>query len=256
MIDAAQRNHKVLLPCHTYLHAPVVRAVRQLLDDDRIGKVHLVTLQTFRNTHAKGVIDWKTDWRREFQYSGGGIAMDHGSHTFYLAFDWLGALPSAVTAQMTAQGSWDTEDAYSCTVSFPGGLLAMAHLTWTAGVRRVYYTLHGERGAITVQDDDVELALMGAPLEGGNGAVQWTYERIACPSDWMDASHIGWFGALFAKFQAALAAGEPVTQELRHAWTCVHLIESSYHSAQAGSASQPLVSVAAVVDTDTADTVA
>ena len=30
-----------------------------------IGKVHLVTLQTFRNTHAKGVSEWRPNWRRE-----------------------------------------------------------------------------------------------------------------------------------------------------------------------------------------------
>ncbi len=246
MLQAAEKAGKVLLPCHTYKHAPVVRAVRKLLDEDRIGKVHLVTLQTFRNTHAKGIPDWNTDWRREFRYSGGGIAMDHGSHTFYLAFDWLGALPTSVTAQMTAQGNWDTEDAYSCTATFPNGGLAMAQLTWTAGIRRVYYTIHGERGAITVQDDDVELCIKGEALAGGNGTVTWSYEKIACPSDWMDASHCGWFGSLFAKFQATIASGQAVSSELEQAWTCVHLIESSYKSAQASSLAQPLAPVAQV----------
>ncbi len=240
MLQAAERNHRVLLPCHTYKHAPVVRAVRKLLDDNRIGKVHLVTLQTFRNTHAKGIADWLADWRREFRYSGGGIAMDHGSHTFYLAFDWLGDLPTGVTAHMTAQGDWDTEDAYSCTLRFPDGKLAMAQLTWTAGVRRVYYTLHGEHGAITVQDDEVELCVKGEPLAGGNGAVTWSYEKIACPSDWMDASHVGWFGSLFDRFQATIAADQPVSAELRQAWMCVHLIENSYESARSASVARDL----------------
>ena len=42
-------------------------------------------------------------------------------------------------------------------MTFPSGT-ATAHLTWTAGVRKVIYTIHGERGAIRVEDDDVEVA--------------------------------------------------------------------------------------------------
>ncbi len=75
----------------------MIKTVRAMLKTGRIGKVHLVTLQTFRNTHAKGVTGWRTDWRRERRFSGGGIAMDHGSHTFYLAFEWLGSYPTAIT---------------------------------------------------------------------------------------------------------------------------------------------------------------
>ena len=89
----------MIYPCHNYKHAPVIKAVRGVIEAGRIGKVHLVTLQTFRNTHAKGVTGWRTDWRRERRYSGGGIAMDHGSHTFYLAFEWLRAYPTAITAR-------------------------------------------------------------------------------------------------------------------------------------------------------------
>ena len=97
MLRHAAEAERVLYPCHNYKHAPVIKAVRGVLEAGRIGKVHLVTLQTFRNTHAKGVTGWRPDWRRERSYSGGGIAMDHGSHTFYLAFEWLGGYPTAIT---------------------------------------------------------------------------------------------------------------------------------------------------------------
>ena len=40
-------------------------------------------------------------------------------------------------------------------ITFPNGT-ATAHLTWTAGMRQVIYTIHGERGAIRVEDDDIE----------------------------------------------------------------------------------------------------
>src|SRR6185437_2589392 len=138
------------------------------------GQVRLVTLQTFRNTHAKGVDEWRRDWRRQHRYSGGGIAMDHGSHTFYLAFDWLGAFPTSITAKMSATAGFDTEDNFSCSMDFPNGGTATAHLTWTAGVRKVIYTIHGERGAVRVEDDDVEVAVMNA---GQRGQTSWQMRK-------------------------------------------------------------------------------
>ena len=63
-----------------------------------------MTLQTFRNTHAKGVSEWRPNWRRERKYSGGGIAMDHGSHTFYLAFEWLKSYPTSISARAACAG--------------------------------------------------------------------------------------------------------------------------------------------------------
>ena len=104
MLRHATRAERVIYPCHNYKHAPVIKAVRGVIESGRIGKVHLVTLQTFRNTHAQGRPGWRTDWRRERRYSGGGIAMDHGSHTFYLAFEWMRAYPTAITARCARDG--------------------------------------------------------------------------------------------------------------------------------------------------------
>src|ERR1044071_6738121 len=71
-------------------HAPMIEKIREVIRSGRIGKVRSVTLNTYRNTHAKGVAEWNSDWRRQRRYSGGGIGVDHGSHSFYLAIDWLG----------------------------------------------------------------------------------------------------------------------------------------------------------------------
>src|SRR5277367_5796418 len=119
LLDHARRARRVIFPCHNYKHAPVIKTVRRILDSGAIGPVSLVTLHTFRNTHARGVTEWCPDWRRERRFSGGGIAMDHGSHTFYLAFDWLGGFPTAITARMSTLGAFDTEDNLACSITFP-----------------------------------------------------------------------------------------------------------------------------------------
>jgi predicted dehydrogenase len=214
----------------------VVKAVRAVLDEGVIGPVHLVTMQTFRNTHAKGVAEWRPDWRREHAFAGGGIGMDHGSHTFYLAFEWMKSYPKAITAFSSTTPGFDTEDEMGCTLSFPTGMVN-AHLSWTAGVRKVLYTLHGARGAIRVEDEDIEVAI----LEAGPGVVapgspgKWRFEKRVAPSDWMDASHVGWFSSLFDEFRAAIAKNEFVGKDAREAFLCVQLIERAYRSAREGS---------------------
>lgn len=245
LLAHARNVQRVFFPCHNYRHAPVIKAVRRILGSGVIGRVRQVTLDTFRNTHAKGVPEWNRDWRRQHEFSGGGIAMDHGSHSFYLAMEWLGGDPIAVTANMSTLGDYDTEDNFSCTVTFTGGL-AMTRLTWTAGVRKVLYTLQGERGAITVEDDKVEVAVMH-PTDGpdvGKGAVAWDFHQECVSSDWMDASHVTWFDSVLSEFGEAIAHDDFVGACAHDAFLCVHLISAAYASARSGSREHSLAEAA------------
>lgn len=225
MLDHATAAKRVFFPSHNYKHAPVIKAIRRVLESGDLGPIHLVTLDTFRTTHAKGVAEWQPDWRRARKTSGGGIAMDHGSHTFYLAFDWLASQPTAITAKMSNLSTFDTEDNFSCTVTFPTGI-AVAQLTWNSGFRKVIYTIHGASGAIKVEDDDIEIHRRRA---GG----QIDVERLSAASHWMDASHAEWFKPLQGEFAHAIRTGQWVGQEARDAAMCVQLIETAYTSARA-----------------------
>ncbi len=243
LLKHAREVKRVLFPCHNYKHAPVVLAIREIIASGRIGKVRSLTLNTFRNTHAKGVNEWRTHWRREKKFSGGGIAMDHGSHTFYLTFDWMGSYPQAVTAKMTTLDAnrYDTEDNFTAVLTFPNGT-AHAQLSWTAGVRKVIYTIQGEKGAITVDDDDLQLAIMEQTSgpDVAQGAVTWKVEKMSIASHWMDASHVSWFNSLFDQFKKAIAEGDYVGKEAREAYLCIQLISAAYRSAQEGCRELPL----------------
>jgi len=234
-VQEAERAKRVLFPVENYKHAPVIVAVRRLLDTGLIGTVHDVTLSTFRNTHARGVKEWNESWRRERRYAGGGVAMDHGSHTFYLAFEWLRSYPTSITAKMRSSAGFDTEDTFVGTVTFPTGL-ASVHLTWTAGVRKVIYTLHGDRGAIRVEDDDIEVAVMGESQPNGTpGRTAWEMKTKKVASEWMDAGHAAWFRSMFGQFATAMDRNEHVGRPAIDALRCIELIAAAYASAGDGS---------------------
>jgi predicted dehydrogenase len=156
--------------------------------------------------------------------------MDHGSHTLYIAFEWLASHPIAVSAKAMTFGAYDTEDNLSCTLTFPNGL-ATAQLSWTAGARRVMYSLHGEHGAIVVEDDRVELLIpddvkKARPELGARAGVQ------SVPSHWMDASHKEWFGSLLDKLRQAIDMDDFVGPDARDAIMCIKTIAACYQSAQ------------------------
>jgi predicted dehydrogenase len=139
---------------------------------------------------------------------------------------------------MSTLGDFDTEDNFACSMTFPGGT-ASAHLSWTAGVRKVIYTIHGERGAIRVEDDDVEVAVMNADGQDG-GQVMWEMKKQKIASEWMDASHVGWFRSLLDQFAEAIRNDDFVSHETESSVRCVELITSAYLSAVDGSRERAL----------------
>jgi predicted dehydrogenase len=232
LLEHARRAQRVIFPCHNYKHAPMIKTIREILRSGRIGKIRAATLNTYRNTHARGVTEWNSNWRRDSRFSGGGIAMDHGSHNFYLTFDWFGSYPISVKAEMSNldPGQYDTEDDFTAVLTFPAGL-ADVHLTWTAGVRKIIYRIQGEKGAITVEDDDLQ-------IEAGNGthnAVNGNGEKFFIGSHWADASHASWFDSLFKQFRDAMDCGDFAGLEAQQAVWCVKVINAAYRSAREGS---------------------
>jgi predicted dehydrogenase len=233
LVEAAKRHRRVVFPAHNYKHAPVVKFAGETIRGGRIGTVRAVTLNTFRTTHAKGVKEWRTDWRRDRKTSGGGIAMDHGSHSFYLTFAWMGSLPTHVTAKaLTLDHQFDTEDNLNCVLTFPNGY-AHCFLTWTAGVRKVIYSLQGTDGALVIDDDDWQLTTRTRSKKS-------QVEKGVIESHWMDASHKQWFDSLFEKFKASIAAGDYAGMELREAVACIQIIETCYRSNAEGCRELPL----------------
>jgi predicted dehydrogenase len=151
--------------------------------------------------------------------------MDHGPHASYLAFEWLGGHPTSVSAWAQSVAG-DVEDDAMCTLLFPRGMVR-AHLSWNAGFRRVIYTLHGERGAIRVEDDEVELVVRGP---GGDARI----EKHLQPSNWTDAGHGPWFEEVMREFAAAIEGSDFVGREATDAILGTHVISGALSSAGRG----------------------
>ena len=167
--------------------------------------------------------------------------MDHGSHTFYLAFDWLGAYPTAITAQdVDARAPFDTEDNFSCSLHLPDRDGVARTSRGTPACARCIYTIHGERGAIRVEDDDVEIAVEDAATR--TAATAWEIERRGdrLGLDGREPRHLVQL-AVRASSRRPSRAGDFVGQGgARARFLCVQLITTAYASARDGSRELPL----------------
>ena len=103
-------------------------------------------------------------------------------------------------------------------------------MTWTAGVRKVIYSIQGTKGAITVNDDEAEVC--------DKATHNITKHTIA--SDWMDASHTTWFNSMFDKFKKAIAENDYVNEEIKQSLMCVRIIKTSYECSRGNSNEIPI----------------
>ncbi len=100
------------------------------------------------------------------------------------------------------------------------------------------YTVHGDQGAVRVEDDDVEVSIMGTTRDGKQ---TWERRPEHLCSDWMDASHVNWFGSVFKKFAEAIEHREYVGRDAVEGLRSVELIEAAYESARQNSRELPLL---------------
>lgn len=104
------------------------------------------------------------------------------------------------------------------------------------------YTLHGERGTITVDDDDVKI-LTATPNQAG--VVEMVPNVI--PSHWMDASHREWFSSLLDDFRRAIETDQWVSADTIDSVMCMATIETAYASAQQASTELPIRDPASLI---------
>jgi predicted dehydrogenase len=216
MVSAAMRARSVLFPVHTYLHAPILRAVRGLLSHDLIGAVRMVTIDTCWNDRARGAAPWHRDWRREPGYAGAGI----------LAFEWLGGYPSSVSAWTQSVRGGAVEDDATCTMVFPRGV-ARAHMSRNVGLRRAIYALHGDRGSIRVKDDELEVVVRVA----NGGTRSW---KSSLPTKRKDRGHGPRFEGVLRGFTHAVERRDFVGKEATDAVMGIRVAAAALSSARRG----------------------
>ena len=221
---AAASAARVVYTVHNWLKAPICLQISALIAEGAIGAVRSVRWRTLRTQPAvAATADGGKNWRVDPALAGGGILFDHGWHALYCIVRWAGA-PQGVAALLETRRfhEWPLEDTATLNLDLPfgGGHI---YLTWTASERSNLIEIEGERGHISVVDDNV--------IVRSNGDER----RWACPPPLSEGSHHpDWFSGVAEDFLMAVMGGGK--GNLDEAVLCARLIELAQRSGAAGGA--------------------
>ncbi|MEU4446972.1 Gfo/Idh/MocA family oxidoreductase [Actinosynnema sp. NPDC050801] len=206
-------------PVHNYRFAPVFRRLQQVADEHpggpAFGEVRVV-----RSGHARGVVDWLPDWRRDNAIANGGILTDHGPHAIYTAEMMAGSRVEAVSAWLHFESAdSDNETTVNLRLRFANGASTTVFLTWEADTRESHYAMIFDDGFVTVDDDRIHSTVPGSRF----------VEDVR--SDFNDASHSSWFGGVLDEYLSAHHDKELRRSRLVEARRVQRCISAAYSSA-------------------------
>jgi len=223
LASLARARRRVLMCVHNWKHAPAYAAARALIDQGRVGAVRYLSLQRLRTAPA-GAGESGGRWRADAA-TGGGILIDHGWHVFYL-MHWLldAGAPLCVSAHFDRAGGAAVEDLADLRVTFDGGRLAHANLSWRSPVRRTRALISGDRATLDLEDDRIVFT-------DRTGSI----EELSVTDAPDDSYHSSWFSGIAADFERAVCDGPDsavATTNLAEARACVALSVAARESAR------------------------
>jgi predicted dehydrogenase len=219
---AAAANVAVM-PVHNWKYAPIVSSATATLRSGAIGTLTHVEIETSRLEAAPTAEPGGVNWRRDPAMAGGGILMDHGWHSVYLALHWFDARATGVDASLhrpADQALGGVEDEASVTITFPGGD-AVIMLTWNGTSRKNSMRLMGTGGEIVVADDTLH-------VRGTVGASTTFPSALSAGS-----AHADWFALMLPDILDGFrnpAASRPLFEEAAETFS---LIQQAYRLAPA-----------------------
>jgi predicted dehydrogenase len=228
LLEQSLAGPHFVFPVHNYRHAPVFKRLNRIMAQNP-QRPRFGSIQIYRTGHARGVADWQPDWRRDPALSLGGIVMDHGPHTIYIAEMLNQAHVTAVAALVHEDACHPgSESAADLRLGFSSGAEMQVVLTWEAGSRESHYRLVHDQGFMTIHDDELTISVQGRE----------TSENVA--SLFNDAAHGQWFTGVLNEFVTARDDSDLRTSRLREARRVCRCIRAAYRSARNGGSWEPV----------------
>ena len=171
LIDVATRSGKVLMTAYPMRYQPLVVKLKELIDEEYLGKVFHVGIFTEQLTQPP-----TGHWVRSAKHLGGGQFFSHGCHYIDLLLWFLGR-PTTGIHMGTRRGTpWmEREGTSDAVIAFESGALGHHFGTWGARATRHGYAIHVhcEEGMLEADITNGVLyahhGFEGVPPKGGIG---------------------------------------------------------------------------------------
>jgi predicted dehydrogenase len=141
LIELADDARLVLMPGHTFLYSPPVRAIRDLIQLGELGEIYfLSTSRVNLGLHQPDV----------------SVAWDLGPHDFSILRYWLEETPTYASALSRGCILPGTPDVAFINLEFPSGTIAHVELSWLAPSKLRRTTVVGSQKMVVYDDTSNE----------------------------------------------------------------------------------------------------
>jgi predicted dehydrogenase len=141
LIDLAEAFDRVLMPGHTFLYSPPIRAIKTLIDDDELGDIYFIS--SSRVNLGLHQPDASVVW-------------DLGPHDFSILRYLLGELPTRVSAVSRSCIFPGTPDVAFIALAYSSGAIAHVELSWLAPSKLRRTAIVGSKRMVVYDDTSGE----------------------------------------------------------------------------------------------------
>jgi predicted dehydrogenase len=160
MIRACDAAGVTLAMYHNYLYYAEHRLAQKLIAEGAIGDVVAVQITAGGSRPWLGTESFRSGWRFEPAFSGGGVMMDIGVHAIYLAELFLPGPMESVAASMRFMDTGADDHAY-CQMRAANNSTALINMTWGEGTAK--FEISGTAGYIAYVYDE-NMGYFGGPV--------------------------------------------------------------------------------------------
>lgn len=224
LIALARQRDLVLLCGHTFVYSPPVRAVKKLLEDQRLGRIYFASSSRVNlGLHQRDI----------------SVVWDLGPHDFSIFLYWLEEPPETIRAIGRDSIVQGIADVAFITMTFPSGVVANVELSWLAPGKLRRTVLVGSEKMVIYDDGTVEPirlfdhgVVYRDPETFGEYHLSYRTGDIVSPK--VDTYEP--LSAELADFIRAIRTGDALTRQLALARDVVRVTEAADRSLRADGA--------------------
>jgi protoporphyrinogen oxidase/predicted dehydrogenase len=228
LMSIAADTGRVLMPGHTFLYSPPVRAIKELIDAGELGDIYFVSSSRVNlGLHQTDV----------------SVVWDLGPHDFSILRYWLDELPAQVSAVSRACIIPENPDVAFIALSYPSGTLVHSEVSWLAPSKLRRTAIVGSQKMVVYDDTSIEPVRIfdsGASLPdpGSFGEYQLSYRTGSIVSPQLAATEP--LALELQNFAAAILRGEPLVSSAEMGLDVIRTIEAVERSLRSGGMPVPL----------------
>jgi predicted dehydrogenase len=198
MTRVAEANGLVLMPGHTFLYSPPVKAIKDLIDSGELGDIYFISSSRVNlGLHQADV----------------SVVWDLGPHDFSILRYWLGDVPTQVSAVSRSCVFPETPDVAFISLTYASGTVAHVELSWLSPSKLRRTAIVGSEKMVVYDDtsnEPVRIFDSGAelPYPETFGEFRLSYRTGNIVSPRVEA--VEPLSLEFADFGAAILEGRPL----------------------------------------------